>query len=300
MLASAAAHDGVVGGIWTWSWEPSILIGIAVWIGLYILLTSSIARRWGIAPVSRGKQIAFYAGTALVFVALVSPLDHLSDEYLFSAHMLQHMFLMMIAPPLWLIGMPDGLVDRLVPGWLHPAARAISSPITTFLAYNAVLLVWHIPSLYDAALDNENIHVIEHLFFMVAGVMAWWPVLGHSEKAAPRAAPAAQMVYMFLMMAPMTLLAVLITFARYPVYPFYETAPRLWGLSVMDDQQAGGLLMWIPGNMIYFIPFAVAFFRWFGHLNEIEDAAYPPEEPTPYQPAPNRFQTKPDQAQIKN
>jgi putative membrane protein len=213
---------------------------------------------------------------------------------------LQHMLLMMIAPPLWLIGMPDGLVDRLVPTWLQPLTRLVSAPLVTFAAYNAVLFIWHIPSLYDAALENEGIHVVEHLFFMAAGVMAWWPVLGHSEKAAPRAAPAVQVVYMFLMMGPMTLLAVLITFAHNPVYPFYETAPRLWGLSVMDDQQAGGLLMWIPGNMVYFIPFAVAFFRWFKHLDEIEDAAYPPEEHPSYPRAVDHFPPKADQARIKN
>jgi putative membrane protein len=269
--------QGNVPGIWVWTWQPSILIGLAVWIGLYRWATTAQGRRWGLAPVSRGRQAAFYLGTLLVFLALVSPIDHLADDYLFSAHMLQHMLLMMIAPPLWLLGLPDGLVDRLVPRRLVGAVRLLSKPVAAFAIYNAVLWIWHIPNLYDAALASEDLHIVEHIFFIGAGVIAWWPMLGRSEQAAPRATPAVQMVYLFLMMFPMTLLAALLTFARYPVYPFYASAPRLWGLSVMDDQQAGGLLMWIPGNMIYFVPFAFAFFRWFEKQDREEDVQFPPE-----------------------
>jgi putative membrane protein len=292
MLASAAQQTGVE-GLWSWSWEPSILIGLVLWVAAYLVATGPLGLRWGLGRVSLGKRACFYLGTGLVFIALVSPLDHLSDEYLFSAHMLQHMLLMMIAPPLWLIGMPDGLLDRLVPERLQPVTRLIGTPVAAFVIYNAVLLIWHIPRLYDAALQDENIHVVEHLFFMAAGVIAWWPMLGHSQSAAPRASLATQTIYFFLMMGPMTLLAVLITFARYPVYSFYTQVPRLWGLSVMDDQQIGGLLMWIPGNMVFFIPFAVSFFRWFAQQDAIEDAAYPPEpEPSGADPLSARKATR--------
>jgi putative membrane protein len=276
--------QGNVPGIWVWTWQPSILIGLAVLIALYRWATTAPGRRWGLAPVSRGRQASFYLGTLLVFLALVSPIDHLADDYLFSAHMVQHMLLMMIAPPLWLIGLPGGLVDKLVPQRLVGAARLVSKPVVAFAIYNGVLWIWHIPNLYDAALASEDLHIVEHLFFIAAGVIAWWPMLGKSEKAAPSASPAVQMIYLFLMMFPMTLLAALLTFARYPVYPFYSSAPRLWGLSVMDDQQAGGLLMWIPGNMIYFMPFAFAFFRWFEKQDRDEDVSFPPEPdglPTP-------------------
>ena len=245
-----------------WTWEPSVLVGLGLWLAGYFLVTGPLRRRWNLPAVSPWRRAAFYLGTLMVFIALVSPLDRLADEFLFSAHMAQHMLLMMIAPPLWLLGLPDGLVDRLVPRKAWPVTGFLVTPVAAFIVYNLIMLAWHLPGLYGAALENQGVHILEHAMFMAAGVLGWWPVLGRSQNAAPPASPPIKMIYLFLMMFPMTMLAAVITFARAPFYPFYAEAPRLWGLSVLDDQQIAGLLMWIPGNMIFFLPFGFIFFRW--------------------------------------
>lgn len=252
-------------GLWLWTWEPSILSGLALWTAAYLWLAGPLRRRrgWG-PPLSRVRQAAFHAGTAVAFLALVSPLDHLADEYLFTAHMVQHLLLLLAAPPLWLLGLPNGWLDEFIrPGPVQKALRGVTHPVSAFVIFNAVLGVWHIPVFYDAALANERLHVVEHLSFLAAAFIGWWPVLGCLPKSAPRATYPAQLGYLFAMMFPSMGLAAAITFSGVPFYPFYAAAPRLWGISVMDDQQLAGLIMWVPGNMVYFAAFMVVLNRWF-------------------------------------
>jgi putative membrane protein len=266
--------------IWIWTWEPSILIGIVLWTLGYVLLVGPIRKRnrWG-PPLRWERQLSFHLGTLVLFIALVSPLDHLSDVYLLSAHMVQHLLLILIIPPLWLMGIPNGWLDAYIPpGLFQKLIHWITRPVAAFLIFNGVFYAWHIPTLYDAALFNENVHILEHLMFLVVALIGWWPVLGFLPKAAPRAGYPMQMLYLFLMMVFSTGLGALITLAKDPIYPFYLNAPRvlgstplpsfangqrLWGLSIMDDQLAAGLIMWIPGNMIFFTAFMIVLSTWF-------------------------------------
>lgn len=267
-----------------WEWEPSILIGLFLWQTAYLWLTS---RRRGKArwnPVSPGRKIIFSFGTLLAFLALVSPIDYISDHYLFSVHMLQHLLLIMVAPPLWLLGLPDNFLDGLaLPGLLQTLARRITHPVVAYLIFNSVVLIWHVPGFYEAALENNNLHILEHLMFIVVSIIGWWPMLGCSRQVAPRLSLPLQILYMFFMMFPTTFLGAVITLAPAPLIPFYVHAPRLWelaaspgqavttfgqttngwGLSVMDDQQAAGLLMWVPGNMIFMAAGFISLFKWF-------------------------------------
>jgi putative membrane protein len=135
--------------IWIWEWEPTILIGLVIWILGYILVTGPWReqKKWG-PPVSRIRQVAFHLGTLVVFFALISPLDHLADEFLLSAHMVQHQLLILVAPPLWLMGFPSGLFDPLIPkGWLQRIIRWVTYPAIAYIIFNGVFLVWHIPVL---------------------------------------------------------------------------------------------------------------------------------------------------------
>ncbi|MDD5370702.1 MAG: cytochrome c oxidase assembly protein [Anaerolineaceae bacterium] len=271
MTPSGFPH-GAGSGPYTWTWDASILIGIAAGMLVYFLATGPFRKRGGWAPASRRQQFAFTLGMLVLFFALVSPLDHLSDEYLLSAHMIQHLLLLMIVPPLWLIGLPEGLVDRVIAGrHTRQVARWLVHPVVAYLLFNGLVYSWHLPSFYQAALENENLHVVEHLSFLVVAAIGWWPAFGPSIDAAPRAAYPVQLIYLFLMMFPMTLLAALITFAKQPIYPFYADAPRVWGLSLMADQQVAGLIMWIPGNMVFFAAFANAFFGWFAHQEHLDN-----------------------------
>jgi len=266
-------------GIWIWELEPSILVGLAVWTLAYLALTGRLRRRYPVVgPASRARQAAFHAGTLIALVALVSPLDYLADHFLLSAHMVQHLLLLMVAPPLWLIGLPPvNLAENAIPGGLRRLLVLVTHPIFAFILYNAVLFGWHIPQAYDAALYHPGWHILEHLSFLAVAFLGWWPVLGCLPRLVPRAGEPAQLFYLFLMMLSSTLLGAVLTLAKNPIYPFYLNAPgvvnglvlppaaggpRLWGLLPLADQQISGLIMWIPGNMLYFGALMVVLSGW--------------------------------------
>jgi putative membrane protein len=282
-------------GIWEWNLNPGILIGLAAWTIGYILLVGPVRLRNGWEPALPWiRQSAFHLGTLVLFIALVSPLDHLGDTYLLSAHMVQHLLLLVVVAPLWLMGMPNGWLDNLIPqGFPQSLINWATRPVTAFLIFNGVFYAWHIPMLYDAALFNEKVHILEHLMFLGCAIIGWWPILGFLPKKAPRAAYPLQVLYIFLMMVFSTGLGAILSLARDPLYPFYQNAPhvlgntplasaaggaRLWDLSVMDDQQAAGLIMWIPGNMIFFAAFMLDLFMWFrNEEGKSSEARIPPK-----------------------
>jgi cytochrome c oxidase assembly factor CtaG len=265
-------------GIWLWNWQPGILIGLALLTAGYMLLCGPLGQRRGLKVPGPWRLAAFHLGTLVTFLALVSPIDHLSDVFLLSAHMVQHLLLLIAAPPLWLMGIPpDWFATVPLKGWLGDLWRQLTRPVAAFVIYNVVLWVWHIPTLYDAALLNENVHILEHLAFLAAAVIGWWPMLGFLQTAAPRSSYPVQIFYLFAMMLSSTALGAYLSLARSPIYPFYINAPavingfalpyltpgpRLWGLSVMDDQQLAGLVMWMPGNMLYFAALMVVVALW--------------------------------------
>lgn len=266
-------------GIWIWELEPSILIGLVVWTAGYLVLTGPLRQRYPvIGRASRARQVAFHTGTLVALIALISPLDYLADHFLLSAHMVQHLLLLMVAPPLWLIGMPPlDLEGKAVPAIFKRLFQQITHPIAAFIIYNAILFGWHVPQAYDAALYHPGWHIIEHLSFLAIALLAWWPVLGFLPRLVPRANGPSQLFYLFMMMLSSTLLGAILTLANYPIYPFYLTAPgvvhglvlpsaaggpRLWGLLPLADQQISGLIMWIPGNMLYFGALMIVLSGW--------------------------------------
>lgn len=237
-----------------WAWEPSVLLGLALFAGGYAFLVGPLRRRYGWGDrVSLGRQACFYLGTLAVFVALVSPLDTIADEVLFSAHMAQHMLLTFVAPPLWLLGLPGWVVALLMrrPG-LARAGAAVTRPAVAFVIFNGTMWAWHIPFAYDAALGSEALHVVEHLTFMAAAVIGWWPVIQRWPGADDDPRPW-RILYLFLSTFPCTALAAVITLSPRQLYTFYAQAPLQAGLSPMVDQQIGGLLMWLPADMILMV-----------------------------------------------
>lgn len=265
MLRAAIVYHGTEGGPWSWSWYPSVLVGLVLISAVYLYLANGYRRKVNYGPpVPLRRQALFLLGNLVVFFALISPIDSLSDNYLFSAHMVQHILLIGFAPVLWLLGVPDGLLNALVrPSWLRKFAFEITRPIPAFLIFNGIFLLWHIPRLYILALEEEPIHITMHLSFMAAAVIGWWPVYSRFEEAAPRATPVMQLFYLFLMMFPSTALSAWITLSPAILYPFYGSQALQFGLTPRDDQQLSGLIMWIPGNALFFIAFSIAFFQWF-------------------------------------
>jgi cytochrome c oxidase assembly factor CtaG len=265
------ANIGLHFWLTAWNWDPTLVIGAALIVGLYLYAIGPLRKRHHFEPASKGQIFAFLLGAGLMFLALVSPLDELGDSYLFSAHMVQHLILTMVGPPLLLIGTPEWFMRPIVRNKaLFAVARFLTYPGIAFVLFNADFFIWHAPALYNATLENQNIHIFEHLTFIIFGLLNWWPIFSPS-KDLPRLSIGGQTLYMFLSGMPIVLLGAGLTFAS-PLYAPYIAAPRVWGISAATDQQLGGLIMWIPGNIIFIVIMSVLFLRWM-QRKEKEQAA---------------------------
>jgi putative membrane protein len=254
-----------VPSVWTeWNWAPSILIGLALLAGGYLGATALWRPRIRPPePLSSGQAAWFLAGLGVIFVALTSPLDALGDDYLFSAHMLQHFLIAFLAPPMLLLGTPAWLVRPLAAmPVVGRALRLLTQPLVAFASFNLVFMAWHLPALYEATLQHEAVHILEHLMFMATGVLNWWPVLSPLPEM-PRLPYPAQLVYLFFEGIPATILSALIVFAPGVLYPTYAAAERVMDLSPHDDQLLAGLLMWIPCDLMYLLALSLVFRAWY-------------------------------------
>lgn len=253
-----------------WNVHPSVAVGLVLLGGLYALLGGFQAPR---------RQIASFLGALVVlFLALNGPLHNLSDTYLFSAHMAQHLLLTLVFPPLLLYGTPAWVVRRLLrPRWVMAIARVVTRPLAAALIFSGPIVIWHVPALYEAALRHHNLHIVQHLVFLATAVIMWWPVLSPVPEL-PRAQHLVQMLYLFLLGIPMSVTGALITLADSVLYPFYATAPRVGGLSPLDDQQIGGLLMWVLGGLMLWIVMTVVWFRYAVWDQRADAEAKVPEE----------------------
>jgi putative membrane protein len=247
----------------SWSLHPSVLIGTALLGALYFYGIGPLRRRYGWGPpASRPQILSFCTALVLLLLALNGPVHDLSDYYLFSVHMVQHLVLTLVFPPLLLFGIPGWLLRPLAlrPG-IYSLARALRRPWVAALLFSASLAVWHLAPFYDLMMRDHEVHVATHLLFMVTATIMWWPVMSRIPEL-PRLQPLQGILYLFLVCIPMQIIGAMITFADQDLYPWYAAAPRTWGLSPLDDQRLGGLLMWIPGNLWIFGAIAVLFFRW--------------------------------------
>jgi len=243
----------------TWSIHPSTVIGLAVLAALYVWRARQANEE---NRLSIGKKISFFASLIVVFASLNGPLHDLSDTYLFSAHMVQHLLLTMLFPPLIVVGVPGWMLRPLLTNRaVSVVARFFTKPIICFTVFNLVIAGWHLPVFYNAAMANHNIHILEHLMFMSAAVLMWWPLTSQLPEL-PRLSYPGQMLYCFLMIIPMSIVAIYISMAEQVLYPAYSAAPRITSLSPLDDQLLGGLIMWVPGGMIFMIIMTVIFFKW--------------------------------------
>src|SRR5260370_27074075 len=243
------------------SWDSTIVIGAALIVGLYVYAIGPLRKRHNFEPAGKGQVFAFMLGVGLMLLAIVSPLDELGDSYLFSAHMVQHLFLTIVGRRLLLIGPPEWFVRPIVRNKaLFAVARIFTYPAVAFVLFNADFFIWHAPALYNATLENQNIHIFEHLTFIIFGLLNWWPIFSPS-KDLPRLSIGGQILYLFLSGMPVVLLGAGLTFSP-PLYAPYIAAPRVWGISAATHQQLGGLIMWVPVSISYIVVMSVLFIRW--------------------------------------
>lgn len=256
-LPPALLHAGVAFRWTSFTVHPSTLIGLAALGALYAWAAIRLPE-----PPSVPRRVAFGTGLLVILLSLNGPVHDLSDSYLFSAHMLQHLVLTLIAPALLLGGTTASMLRPLL---RHRAVRAlaerVTKPIPAFAIFNITLLVWHLPVVYDMAMRSHGVHILQHLMFIATSVLMWWPILGTVPEL-PRLPYPGQMLYAFLMTLPMGMLSIFITYADTLLYPAYAAAPRVVGLSPLEDQRLGGLIMWVPGGLFFLGVMSVVFFRW--------------------------------------
>ena len=209
-----------------------------------------------------GQRTSFYLSLAILFLSLNGPLHDLSDYYLFSAHMVQHLILTLVVPPLMIAGVPGWMLRPLLRNRaMFSIARRFTTIGACFVIFNVVLAFWHLPPMYNLAMQYHEVHILQHLMFIGASVLMWWPLASPLPEL-PRAPYPAQMLYCFMMVIPMSVISIYIAMADTHLYPAYAIAPRVWGISPMEDQQYGGLIMWIPGGVFFYAVMTVVFFKW--------------------------------------
>ena len=257
-----------------WPIHPSTAIGCSILLGLYFAGIGPLRRKYNWADsVERWQPICFTTGVLILFLSLNGPLHELSDFYLFSAHMVQHLLLTLVMAPLLLVGTPDWLLRALIRNTVgFGVARVITGPLIAFGIYNVVFSGWHFPMFYNWALEDHNVHIIQHLMFIVAAVFMWWPVVEPLPELARLITPV-RMLYLFALSIPMSVVSALITLTDSVLYQWYADAERVFSLTALEDQQLGGLIMWVPGALIFWIAISILFYRWATEANKEEEQA---------------------------
>ncbi len=247
-----------------WDLHLDVVALCLLLLGSYLYAVTVLRRRVsGAERVSRGQVVAFTLGVLIIYAAAGSPLHGLADTYLVSAHMLQHILLMLVAAPLLLAGVPAWMWRELLrlPGAMA-VGRVLSNGLVALVVFNVVLLLVHLPSAVDLQVREGWFHLFVHVTLVGAGLVMWWPVLSPLPELPPLSYPV-QMVYLFLLSLLPSVMASFVTFSDRVVYPVYAEAPRIWGLTPVTDQQIAGGMMKLVGSLIFWSFMVVAFFKWF-------------------------------------
>jgi putative membrane protein len=292
----AWAHEGEPlspHDLWSaWNWDASLLLGLGMAAWLYSRGAKGLWRSAGTGRgVSRWQVLSFASGLLILFVALVSPLDPLSGA-LFSAHMVQHLLLILVAAPLLVLGASPvvfawGVPSSVRPGlgrWWHRQAglrvslswawRALSGPMFVWALHTIAVWAWHLPVAYQAALRNEWLHILEHLSFLGTALLFWWVVLRGDRLNRGLAA-----LYVFTMALLSGVLGALITFSTSAWYPDYASTTLAWGLTPLEDQQLAGVIMWVPGNVVYLVALLWILWDWFQQMEKRDEGQKAGREP---------------------
>jgi cytochrome c oxidase assembly factor CtaG len=217
----------------------------------------------------RWRAAAFYSGIGTLVLALDTPIDAYADRS-FSVHMFQHVLLLTVAPPLLVLGRAWPRLWRPLPRTAKAyGARAIATgaplagaPVAIVL-FMATMALWHVPALYDATLRSNGVHQLEHLSFVLAGIFFWASVLG-APPLRTRPSGIASCLYLVLAMIPGWILAIVLAYARTPLYSYSTLGHRPLGLSALADQQVAAGVMWVPGSIVYIVAAGCLLYRWLG------------------------------------
>ncbi len=259
----------------SWDWRPEVIVTLVIlgsrfvigWSRLRSISGPGINRR---SLGAAWRPVSYITGLLVIGFALMSPLDVLVQQ-LFFMHMIQHLLLIMVAPVLLLLPNPMPYLLWGLPSRARMAAgkalnavlnkesiigrflRKVTGPAAVWFIMIAFIIGWHDPAMYNAALRSEFVHDLEHLTMFLAGMLFWWTVTGAGPRLHKNLSRPAKVAFVIAAIPPNMALGAALAFSQQPIYSFYSDMPRLWGISVLDDQRLSGIIMWIPGSMMYFM-----------------------------------------------
>lgn len=278
--------EGVTRANWptAWVWDPAIITGLFLSLALYLSGLRLLRQSTRSAHKARRERNAFLAGWAVLAIALISPVHPLGRQ-LFSLHMVQHELLMVVAAPLlvlgrpwriWLWAVPSTLTRRPLRWWRgfdrSSVGRIVGLPFTAWLVHALALWVWHAPRLYEATLDRAPLHALQHACFFGSAVWFWQVVFFGPRR---RAGYGMSIAFLFTTAMHTGALGALLTFATRPWYPRYASSAAAWSLTGAEDQQLGGVIMWVPAGLAYVIAALVLVAAW---LRDAETSVLVPRE----------------------
>lgn len=263
-MAPVLLHVATTPYTFSWNIHPDVvLFCIFLLVGYAYAVTQLRDLISDAGRVKRRQVICWVLGVLAIYSVAGTPVHEISEQYLFSAHMFQHTVFTMIAAPLLLMG---------IPAWLWQAAlrdrrvlrlgKFLTNPIVAFGLFNALLVLTHLPPAVDYSLNHHWFHFLVHAVLLLSAMLTWWPIVSVVPELPPLSAPL-QMAYLFMQSIVPTVIAAFVTFADDAIYSFYDKAPRMWGLTPVEDQQIAGGVMKIMGSLIVWGIIAVVFFQWF-------------------------------------
>jgi putative membrane protein len=272
ILSSGCFSGATVGG---WSTDPAVLLPLALTLMLYF---TGVVRLWRAAGTGRGASrlavLCFLVGWLALAIAVASPLHDLGRKF-FAAHMAEHELVMLIAAPLLVVSRPLPVMLWGLPRrWRRPVGRGagiaaylagwemLTLPIVATLLHAAAIWLWHLPPLFDATLENELLHWLQHLSFLLSSLLFWWAML---ELRRPRASSIA---YLFLTALHTGFLGILLAVSPRPLFPAQARLAAAYGADPLTDQQLAGLIMWVPAGLFYVIAGLAVAGLWIAHSSD--------------------------------
>ena len=241
-----------------------IIFGLVALELIYLVIVFGFQNKFSINPqTDYKKSFTFLFGVLVLFLALVWPVHYISEYYLFSAHMLQHIMISYIAPPLLLLGLNHKITDLLFKFKLSKYIfNFIFNPVFCFVLFNIVFGLWHIPNVYNLSVSFDKFHALEHTMFIISAIFMWWPLVTPSL-IKPSLHYSLKLIYLFLLSIAQIIVFGIITYAPENIYEHYQNSTYIFGLSPLEDQQLGGVIMKVGTALILMGLFIYYYFKWY-------------------------------------
>lgn len=264
-MTAVLAHAGPTP--WEWHAHPDVWTLIVVIVAAYTYAFRRLGPRLvepGVPVVTRRQVATLATGIVLLWIAADYPMHDIGGNFLMSVHMLQHLMFTLVVPGILLAGTPAWLLRHTLvrPRVVYAVVRRLARPLPAAILFNTVTAVTHWPALVNLSLREHPVHFVVHAVMFTSALLMWLPVLNRLPELPSMSYPL-RMLYLFLQSVLPTVPASFLTFAEKPVYRFYESVPRIWGMDVIEDQQLAGAFMKVIGGAILWGVIVTMFFRWY-------------------------------------